>query len=98
MTSYTSTIGIGWATPGVVFRANGRCSLYSDDGVSLNYLKLEAAVTDFSWNDDAKILRIERRGTTSQSPREPTSFRVELMPEGGSKTVTWSGEPAKVTF
>lgn len=81
-----------------IFRgANGSYTLYEDDGISLDYLKGKAAWTTMSWNDQSKQLTIAPgapKGFTNQAINK--TFRVELLPEGTTKNVSYSGKSIKV--
>jgi alpha-glucosidase (family GH31 glycosyl hydrolase) len=78
--------------------ADGKFALYQDDGLSQDYLKGEAAVTDFNWDDHSKILRLSARNRGLPGKREPTRFRIELVPGTESRSVAWSGEPMEIGF
>jgi hypothetical protein len=74
--------------------------MYEDDGNSQNYLQNKGTWTKLSWNDDAKKLTISAvppAGMTNESTalRE---FKVEMLPAGTVKTVTYNGRQAEVTF
>jgi alpha-glucosidase (family GH31 glycosyl hydrolase) len=80
--------------------SNGEFTMYEDDGISQNYLQNKGTWTKLSWDDAAKKLTISAappRGVTNVSfaPRE---FRVELLPAGTVKTVTYNGRQLEVTY
>jgi alpha-glucosidase/alpha-D-xyloside xylohydrolase len=80
--------------------ANGEFTMYEDDGISQGYLQNKGTWTKLSWDDGAKKLTITAAppaGVTNESiaPRE---FKVELLPAGTVKTVTYNGRQAEVTF
>ena len=83
-----------------IFRgANGSYILYEDDGISLDYLKGKATWTHISWNDKAKQLSVEPaapKGFTNQVNNR--MFKVELLPEGITKDINYSGKPIKISF
>lgn len=79
--------------------ANGSYTLYEDDGISLGYLKGKATLTHIIWNDNLKQLIIEpgaQKGFTNQVNKR--IFRVELLPEGIIKNVSYSGKSIKILF
>jgi len=76
--------------------ADGSFSLYEDDGESRDYLKGEAFLTRFDWREAASTLRISAIDMARSSA--PRDFRVELLPDGITKLVAWSGEPLEVRF
>jgi alpha-glucosidase/alpha-D-xyloside xylohydrolase len=80
--------------------ANGEFTLYEDDGNSQNYLQNQGTWTKLSWDDGAKKLTISAAppaGVTNVS-NVPREFKVELLPAGTVKTVTYNGRQAEVTF
>lgn len=83
-----------------VFRgADGQFTMYEDDGISQNYLKGEATWTRMAWDDQAKKLTLAPHtpeGTTSQTTNR--TLKIELLPEGTTKTVNYSGDPVEVMF
>lgn len=83
-----------------VFRgADGQFTMYEDDGISQNYLKGEATWTRMAWDDQAKKLTLaphKPEGTTSQTTNR--TLKIELLPEGTTKTVNYSGDPVEVMF
>ena len=79
--------------------ADGQFTLYEDDGISQEYLKGRGSWTRLAWNDRAQQLTIEPgapRGATNVVT--PRTFRVQLLPEGTVKEVTYSGRRVQVTF
>ena len=80
--------------------ANGEFTLYEDDGNSQNYLRNEGTWTKLSWDDGAKKLTIAAGplpGVTNES-NAPREFKVEMLPAGTVKTVTYNGRQAEVAF
>ncbi len=79
--------------------ANGEYTLYADDGISQEYLRGRATWTRMTWDDRTRRLTIEPgapRGATSLGgPRE---FRVVVLPEGTTKTVSYAGQRIQVAF
>jgi alpha-glucosidase/alpha-D-xyloside xylohydrolase len=80
--------------------ANGEYTLYGDDGISLDYLQGEATWTRITWDDAARTLAIEPAPPPpGASPVARTyDFRVQLVPEGPTRDVTYSGERVEVVF
>jgi alpha-glucosidase/alpha-D-xyloside xylohydrolase len=80
--------------------ANGEFTLYEDDGISQNYLQNKGTWTKLSWDEGAKKLTISAAppaGVTNASTAA-REFRVELLPAGTVKTVTYNGRQAEVTY
>jgi alpha-glucosidase/alpha-D-xyloside xylohydrolase len=80
--------------------ANGEFTMYEDDGISQHYLRNKGTWTKLSWDEGAKRLTIAAAppaGVTNDSPA-PREFKVEMLPDGTVKTVTYNGRQAEVTF
>jgi alpha-glucosidase (family GH31 glycosyl hydrolase) len=79
--------------------ADGDFTLYEDDGITLGYLNGDKGLTQFSWDDNARLLTIEP-GNSGSYPEGNTkrTFRVELLPENETKMVTYKGHPMTVEF
>ena len=76
--------------------ADGTYTLYDDDGISLDYLDGGGELTRITWDDSEGTLAIEPAdGTTSTVDR---TFRIELLPDGVTGTVTYSGRRVEVAF
>ncbi|BCU79715.1 TIM-barrel domain-containing protein [Luteolibacter sp. LG18] len=78
--------------------ADGSGVLYEDDGGSQGYLKGEAAVTSFSWNDRERKLVIEPRVSTQARQTKPQAFRIELVPGGTAKVVEYTGSSLTISL
>jgi alpha-glucosidase/alpha-D-xyloside xylohydrolase len=79
--------------------ADGRFTLYDDDGISQEYLNGRGTWTQMIWNDAAKELRIEPgapRGITNINAER--RFRVVLMPDNTTKDVLYTGKQLRVAF
>ena len=79
--------------------ANGDFTLYEDDGISQEYLRGQASLTRMTWDDRARRLTIEpgaMRGATG--PARVREFRVVMLPEGTTKSVTYAGQRVQVAF
>ena len=80
--------------------ANGEFTMYEDDGNSQNYLQNKGTWTKLSWDDGAKKLTISAAppaGVTNESTAS-REFRVEMLPAGTVKTVTYNGRQAEVRY
>jgi alpha-glucosidase/alpha-D-xyloside xylohydrolase len=80
--------------------ANGAFTLYEDDGISQGYLRNQGTWTRLSWDDSAKKLTIAARppaGVTNESAAA-REFKVEVLPAGTVKMVTYNGRHAELTF
>ncbi|MGH9204450.1 MAG: DUF5110 domain-containing protein, partial [Vicinamibacterales bacterium] len=79
--------------------ANGNYTLYDDDGISQDYLRGRGSWTRLIWDDGARRLTIEPGpppgSTNVMTARE---FRVELVPDGSTRTVRYSGQRVALTF
>ena len=83
-----------------VFRGgDGEFTLYDDDGATLNYLEGRATLTRVTWNDHAATLTIapEHVDTAVRRP-DSRQFRIELVPDGESRLVTYLGRRVTVAF
>ena len=79
--------------------ADGEFTLYEDDGISQEYLKGRGTWTRLSWNDRAKQLTIEPGAPTgATNVVTARTFKVQLLPEGTTKDVTYSGKRVQVAF
>jgi alpha-glucosidase (family GH31 glycosyl hydrolase) len=80
--------------------ANVEFTLYEDDGISQNYLQNKATWTKLSWDDGAKKLTISAAppaGATNASIAS-REFKVELLPAGTVKSVTYNGRRLEVRY
>jgi hypothetical protein len=80
--------------------ANGEFTLYEDDGNSQGYLQNKGTWTKLSWDDGAKKLTITAAppaGVTNEATAA-RQFKVEMLPAGTVKTVTYDGRRAEVAF
>lgn len=77
--------------------ADGSFTLYEDAGEGYGYQKGEFTEIPFAWSDGKRTLTIgERRGAYPGMIGERT-FRV-VLPDGSSRTVTYSGRRATLKF
>jgi alpha-glucosidase (family GH31 glycosyl hydrolase) len=76
---------------------NGEFTLYEDDGISLDYLKGKETLTKMVWNDKSKKLTITP-GAGSKAVSGSRTFKVQLLPEGTVKEITYSGKPTEITM
>jgi alpha-glucosidase (family GH31 glycosyl hydrolase) len=80
--------------------ADGEFTMYEDDGNSQNYLRNKGTWTKLLWDDGAKKLTISAAppaGVTNES-NAPREFKVELLPAGTVKTITYNGRQVDVKF
>src|SRR6185503_5282024 len=79
--------------------ADGRFTLYDDDGTSQQYLTGKGSWTRFVWNDRARRLTIEpgapAGATNIVSDR---TFNVVLLPEGTTRSTRYRGARTIVSF
>jgi alpha-glucosidase (family GH31 glycosyl hydrolase) len=79
--------------------ADGLFTLYDDDGISQEYLTQKGSWTKIAWNDRARQLTIEPgapKGATNVASER--TFKVLVLPEGTTKTVTYAGKRVQTTF
>ena len=79
--------------------ADGEFTLYEDDGISLDYLQGRATWTKLTWDDSEQQLILEAgksQGVTNLRPRR--TFNVQLLPEGRTKRVNYTGQRVVVSF
>ncbi len=96
---YTSEVVSEPTTLKVYRGADGQYTLYEDDGISQQYLAKRGSWTRMTWNDRSRQLTIEPgapAGATNVVASR--SFKVEMLPEGTIKTVTYAGRRVQVTF
>jgi alpha-glucosidase (family GH31 glycosyl hydrolase) len=74
--------------------ANGEYTLYDDDGISLDYLQGDSVQTLIKWDDAAKKLSLEP--VSKQTATRP--FQIELIPDGVSRLIQYSGRPLELKF
>tara|TARA_Y100001934_G_scaffold170513_1_gene202387 strand:- start:2451 stop:2918 length:468 start_codon:yes stop_codon:yes gene_type:complete len=74
--------------------ANGNYTLYEDDGISLNYLEGDSAQTLIKWDDASKTLSIEPASKQTAA----RTFQVELIPNGGTKKIQYTGQRLELQF
>jgi alpha-glucosidase/alpha-D-xyloside xylohydrolase len=79
--------------------ADGEHVLYDDDGVSQEYLKNRGSWIRLVWNDRARQLMLSS-GAPAGATNVPTKrvFNVQLLPEGTTKQVTFTGARVAVGF
>lgn len=83
--------------------ADGRFTLYDDDGESYRYEKGEYATVALAWDDARRTLRIGAREGSFPGMTERRTLNVRLMPSrsGGrirTETVHFDGEPVELRF
>jgi alpha-glucosidase/alpha-D-xyloside xylohydrolase len=80
--------------------ANGEFTLYEDDGNSQDYLQNKATWTRFAWNDAARKLTIAAAppAGAANATTAPRELKVELLPAGTLKTLTYDGRRAELAF
>jgi alpha-glucosidase (family GH31 glycosyl hydrolase) len=78
--------------------ADGRYTMYEDDGITQEYLSGKATLTRMTWDDRARRLTIAPEATSASVAASSRPFRVELLPEGTTKSVSYSGKLVRVQF
>lgn len=69
---------------------DGRFTLYEDDGQTLAYEQGQYSRISFYWNDVSRVLTIGHREGSLPSKTAYRQFRI-LLPDGKTRTVTYSG-------
>jgi alpha-glucosidase/alpha-D-xyloside xylohydrolase len=80
--------------------ASGEFTMYDDDGDSQSYLQNKGTWTKLTWDDGAKKLTIEAAppaGATNESIAS-REFKVEILPAGIVKSVTYNGRRAEAAY
>ncbi|MEO6720296.1 MAG: TIM-barrel domain-containing protein [Ferruginibacter sp.] len=80
--------------------ADGKFILYEDDGISQDYLKGKGTWTNITWNDQEKKLSIEPGGAPKNATNTAVQkkFKVELIPNGSAKLVSYKSKLVTVQF
>ena len=86
--------------------ADGKFTLYEDEGTSMGYRDGEHSLIPMSWQDDSRTLTIGKR--QGSYPGMPTQRRIDLVlvdtagepvfDRDGSQSVTYEGEDLTVRF
>ncbi|MBN2182752.1 MAG: glycoside hydrolase family 31 protein [Sedimentisphaerales bacterium] len=96
---YTGQSVDGPTTLKIYRGANGQFTIYEDDGISLDYLKGRATWTSMSWDDSEQRLIIEP-GAPEGETGQPSNrkFKIELLPDGATKIVDYTGRRLEIKF
>lgn len=77
--------------------ADGRYTLYNDDGISQDYLKSRGTEIRVLWNNADRKITIRSVTTTGKvNAALPQKFTIKLVPGSTSKTVTFNGKELNV--
>ncbi|MBO9681369.1 MAG: glycoside hydrolase family 31 protein [Flavisolibacter sp.] len=97
---YTSEVVNEPTTLKIYSGADGQYTLYEDDGISQDYLKGRGTWTSITWNDKERKLSIQPgggpKGATNVAARK--EFKVQLIPEGTTKQVSYNNRLLEVRF
>jgi alpha-glucosidase (family GH31 glycosyl hydrolase) len=77
--------------------ADGGFVMYEDDGATFGYERGEFMRLRFDWNDRSRRLRMALADGSSLL-RPETKIKVEVVPEGLSRSVVFDGKPMDVAF
>ena len=77
---------------------NGSYTLYEDDGISMEYLKGNFTLTDFSWDDAKKKLVIQPGKNTNSKQGINRNFKIELIPQGIKKEIVYPNKKTEFFF
>ena len=96
---YTSEVVSEPTTLKIYTGANGSYTLYEDDGITQDYLEGKAAWTHIVWNDKLKELTIAPQAAKHLVTQfDKRIFRIELIPGGITKDVSYPGKLIKILF
>ena len=74
--------------------ANGKYTLYDDDGTSLEYLQGDSVQTLIKWDDAAKKLSLE----PASKQKAGRKFKIEIIPDGVTKKIRYTGQRLELQF
>jgi alpha-D-xyloside xylohydrolase len=77
--------------------ADGSFSLYEDGGDDYDYLKGQCSSIPFVWSDRGHVLTVGKRSGSYPGMLKTRHMTVTL-PDGRTRTVTYTGEPVSVSF
>jgi alpha-glucosidase/alpha-D-xyloside xylohydrolase len=96
---YTTEVVNAPMTIKIYAGADGKYTMYEDDGNSQDYLKGKATLTSFSWNDKTKKLSIQPDPSKQyQALPIKHELNIQLIPSGEIKKMSYSGKPVTVSF
>lgn len=79
--------------------ANGEFTLYDDDGISQDYLLGKGTWTRITWNDNKRQLTLEPGAPAGmKNLAGKRTFRVQVLPEGKTTTVNYTGKRMRVAL
>jgi len=78
-------------------RADGKFSLYEDDGITYGYEHGNFTRLECAWNDRSRTLSLNSRDAT-QKPTAHRSLVIEVVGTPGNKTVSFDNHPVEVKF
>jgi len=96
---YTSQVVDEPTTLKIYRGADGEFTMYTDDGISLDYLQGQATWTRMSWDESAQRLTIAPAAPQG-AKNMPSNrvFRAELVPTGEIREVDYAGDRMEVVF
>jgi len=94
---YTAEVVKAPTTLKIYTGADGSYTLYEDDGISMDYLKGNFKLTSINWNNSTNTLTI-LPGNSKNKKADERIFKVELIPQGVTKEVTYSGNKTEIFF
>ena len=75
--------------------ADGRFSLYEDDGVSMDHTRGMFSLIRLEWSDSTRTLRMQLADSSRVHPFTTRTFVIHLVGESTTKRVTFDGAPAR---
>jgi alpha-glucosidase (family GH31 glycosyl hydrolase) len=96
---YTSEVVNEPTTLKIFTGADGVFTLYEDDGISQEYLNGKGTWTKMLWSDKTRTLTLEPsppKGSINIGTSK--TFKVQILPEGTIKSLSYTGKAAKLRF
>jgi alpha-glucosidase (family GH31 glycosyl hydrolase) len=78
--------------------ADGRFTLYDDDGKSLDYLRGQGTWTRITWDDKKSRLVIEPDARAGASALPDRTFEIVVLPNKARQRVKYAGKRVEVGF
>jgi alpha-glucosidase/alpha-D-xyloside xylohydrolase len=96
---YTSQVVREPTTLRVYRGTDGEYTLFEDDGISQDYLARKGTWTRMRWNErSARLTLAPGPPDDATNVMAPRTFTVELIPDGTTRTVLYSGRRVDVRF
>jgi alpha-glucosidase/alpha-D-xyloside xylohydrolase len=83
-----------WIYPG----ADGKFSLYEDDGKTFNYRNGEFTRVEMSWNDGSRRIDLRLGKGSRMLGAQRRRFLVQIAGQSGTHEIVFAGTPASITI